>query len=268
MSWDEYKAIITSHWNSLLDSNPSELRVQAFLDTHPCLVPGAFGPGPSGHYPFPGGLISQPVLPGLRRPRPDFMWIALDSSTIRPMLIELESPSKRWFGTKGRTTQKFNEARDQLSEWKAWFSSPSNTLQFLEFYRLESFIRHRELKPTYILVIGRRSEATAHNRLRASLAAQDELIMTYDRLSPDANTSELMCCTVTGQRYVAHTMPPTLTLGPGLAEYRMLVEQKEKATMASPYLSQQRKDFLSTRFAYWDKWAATPSGLIHSGDKE
>src|ERR1017187_2614000 len=51
-------------------------------------VPGAFGllqgPGPLNY-----ALISQPELKGVGEKRPDFLWIAFDSATIYPVLIEI-----------------------------------------------------------------------------------------------------------------------------------------------------------------------------------
>ena len=42
-------------------------------------------------------VISKPKLPGLSDREPDFMWVACDSGSVYPILIELETPHKQWF---------------------------------------------------------------------------------------------------------------------------------------------------------------------------
>lgn len=42
-------------------------------------------------------VISKPKLPGLSDRQPDFMWIATDSVALYPILIEIETPQKKWF---------------------------------------------------------------------------------------------------------------------------------------------------------------------------
>jgi hypothetical protein len=94
--------ILASRWRQLIDSDEStdERLVQSFLERHPSLLPGSHSvDGSSGHWPFPFAVISQPKLPGLSTRIPDFMWIASDSASVYPILIEIETPHKRWFHT-------------------------------------------------------------------------------------------------------------------------------------------------------------------------
>lgn len=98
MPWKDYEAIVSSEWNILLSSikNGEEKRVQAFLETHHCMIPGAYSlPMPTGGWPFPAAVISQPPLRGLTTKIPDFMWLAVDSATLHVVLIEIESPLKK-----------------------------------------------------------------------------------------------------------------------------------------------------------------------------
>ena len=63
MSWDVYERLIVTEWDALLNSEtPNEKEIQAFLEQHPALVPGAFNliGNESGHYPWLCGLITQP----------------------------------------------------------------------------------------------------------------------------------------------------------------------------------------------------------------
>jgi hypothetical protein len=77
LSWKQYEELVTTEWVALLNgkSSPSEREVQAFLERHPSMVPGAFGfvGGESGHYPRLCGVIAQPPLPSYDHRVPDFM---------------------------------------------------------------------------------------------------------------------------------------------------------------------------------------------------
>lgn len=153
MSWREYEELVRIKWNELLSSETTdESKIHEFLEEHPSLLPGAFGPLGSGHYPFPCAVISKPILQGIGLKIPDFLWIATDSKSVYPTLIELEVPTKRWFTKKGKQADALTEAYNQLAEWKAWFSKPQNISLFIEFYRFPDWLRGRTLKPLYILV--------------------------------------------------------------------------------------------------------------------
>jgi hypothetical protein len=122
VEFSDYARVAARALTDLLNENPDEPRVQKFLESHPSFVPGAWSPG--------GGtcpsrllymLVSQPSLPGLAGHRPDFMWLAANSDTWFPMLIEIESPSKRIFRRDGVPCSAFTQARNQLDQWLAWF---------------------------------------------------------------------------------------------------------------------------------------------------
>jgi hypothetical protein len=95
-----YNALLMQQWRALLDSHASqdERLLHAFLERHPSLLPGSHSvDGDSGHGAFPWAVISKPKLPGLSDREPDFMWIATDSESLYPILIEIETPHKQWF---------------------------------------------------------------------------------------------------------------------------------------------------------------------------
>lgn len=144
MDWWAYEEIILREWDTLLssDESKSEAAVRSFLERHPCMVPGSRGLFGDGHHaPFPAAVISQPVLPGLERRVPDFLWFAMNSESIYPVLVEIEAPSKRWFTTSGKQTEQLTQALDQLAEWKTWFSRPQNLAQFVDYYTLDRRFR-------------------------------------------------------------------------------------------------------------------------------
>lgn len=94
MPWNEYERLILAEWQAVLNQQltPSEREIQAFLEKHPAMVPGAFNllGNESGHYPWLCGLMSQPPLPSYDRHVPDFMWLSINSDIEEPVLIEIE----------------------------------------------------------------------------------------------------------------------------------------------------------------------------------
>lgn len=266
MPWSEYCQHLLPAWEELLAQEPPETKVQAFLERHPCLVPGpsaAFGS--AGHGVFPSALISQPALPDFTRKVPDFMWIGSDSLSVYPILVEIEAPSKRWFRKDGVSTADLTQALSQLRDWRAWFSEPINQLSFVKYYDVPA--HGRPLKPRYILVYGRRSEFIGDDRAaprRSALQAMDEILMTYDRMSPDHSTSDVLTVRRNAIGYVASHVPPTLTVGPHTAHHHAKISGKSEALAASEYITDERKRFLSRRFEYWDGWSQNEGGGIRN----
>lgn len=238
------------------------------------MIPGPFGLiGQSGHYPYLGTVISQPELTGLSKRIPDFMWLACDSATIYPVLIEIEAPSKTWYTKAGKTTEKFNQAHDQLVEWKTWFSKLNHQLLFYELFSIPtSFYKGKTVRPLYVLIYGRRSEfeGNAHlNEKRNQVARQDEFLMTYDRLAPQFNARYFLCSKVISGTYIAKTVPATLELGPDIAPDHALISGKEAAIDRNTLLHEKRRDFLKSRSSYWDNYGLKLNrGVYSTSDKE
>lgn len=275
MGWDTYEKYLRVELDNLLNSSgDDEKPFQHFLEQHPCLIPGPFGLlGQSGHYPFGGTVISQPELTGLTNRIPDFMWIACNSGTIYPVLIEIEAPNKPYFVKSGKPNDKFIQAHDQLTEWRTWFANAKHQLLFYDLYQIsESFRWGKSMRPIYVLVYGRRTEFENERYLsekRRQLQRDDEFIMTYDRLYPEYKARYLLCSTVKGGKYRAKTIPPSLELGPNLSEYHSMIGNKEAVTEENQLLSKERREFLVSRFSYWDEYGKIPrKGLISTGDKE
>jgi hypothetical protein len=189
MAWDEYEVKVQTEWTALLNSarGQDEKPIQAFLETHPCMVPGAQSmSGPSGHFAHPMALIRQPILPGFSHKIPDFMWIATNSAKIYAVLIEIEAPKKKWFNRDETPTALFTQARNQLTVWRAWFKEPLNQQTFLAHYQ-PPFRDERPLVPQFVLIYGRRAEFEEKPDLTKKRAAEernDEYFMTFDRLEP------------------------------------------------------------------------------------
>lgn len=278
MGWDEYERIILAKWAELLNGDvpPAEASVQAFLEQHPSMVPGAFNilGNQSGHYPWYCGVIAQAPLPSYDRRIPDFIWLSSNSDTEQPVLVEIEAPSKRWFTASGIQTADLTQALNQIAEWKAWFGVSHNVEAFKAFYGLDREAwRQRRFRPAYLLIYGRRADANANpnlTRKRGFLNADDVVMMTYDRLSPDSKAGQLICMRVdaTGA-FTAVSVPPTLKWRPGHAADRALISHLDTAIDNNPYISLERKRFLIRRLEYWNSWASrSQSGVINAADEE
>lgn len=271
MSWEKYNHIIKEEWDLLLKSDcAEEKKFREFLERHPCMVPGPFGLiGSSGQSPYPAAIISQPSLPDFTCRVPDFMWIARDSETIYPILIEIESPLKRWFNKDDTQHSKLTQARDQITEWRAWFQNPLNVARLKEYYKIE--VRGENIRPLFLLIYGRRKEAnetTERQRRRSNLARNDEFIMTYDRLVSQPQADQFYTVKADRLGYRAIHIPPTAQLGPLFAHQRAQIRDKDIAVKNSPYFSAERREFFISRLPYWDKWSQKSSGIICTADRE
>lgn len=272
MSWEDYEEIILREWDVLLSRRDStEKDFQKFFETHPCCLPQLYrlllrG----GHGPFPGAIISQPILPGFTLKIPDFLYITRDSATVYAVLIEIEHPSKSWATKNGNSSAEFNQALGQLSDWKAWFNDPTNVALFQSAYRIPSeWLRSRAFAQKYILIYGRRDDPSlteGFNKKREHLQRPDEFHMTYDRIRPDREGIHCLCAKLDAEGYRALSIPPTMELGPMLEHGISQIRAKPEAVRRNNYISDARKTFLADRWAYWDNWPGT--GIRHGKDVE
>lgn len=275
MDWRAYEKCVKQAWAKLLAGEPTEAEVQDFFERHPSMVPGAFDliGGTSGHGPMPPAVISQPPLPAFTRRVPDFMWIAKDSLSIYPVLIEIEAPRKIWFTKSGQPTSDLTQAINQLSEWKSYFSDPHNQSSFIKYYGLEGGMFQKPLKPRYVLIYGRRREFDTMPQAaskRAAMEAPDQVLMTYDRLAPDLNSFDFFSVKLKkDSKFHTLFVPPSATLGPMLADGRAKLQGKVEAVARSPYLTASRRKFLESRIEYWDDWVSAGSpNFFNLADEE
>jgi hypothetical protein len=253
--WEEYERCLWLAWRSLLGSPAGQIEanLQAFLEQHPCLLPGCRSmSGHSGHHPYPAAVIRQPKLPGLTTRRPDFCWIATDSECLYAILIEIETPGRQWFqhGKGPRRGDQHGDlvhARGQLDHWKAWFAKPDNQMGFRREYRLNNWLfEERELVPQYVLVHGSRREFDDHpdlNGLRRSLQDQNTFMMTFDRLAPSRDAMSYCCVQITERGYEAVTVPPTFDVD----TRHLKVADVDRAIKDCEDITQARKRYLLER---------------------
>ena len=275
ISWDEYSRSSYDEYQLLLQKcGNDESAFQHFLERNPSFVPGAFELfGTSGHYPFTQSLISQPQLNGGLFTRiPDFIWLAQDSLFFTPVLIEIEKPNKRTFTASGTQYAEFTQALGQITEWKAILSEPENVLQFYKCFDIPDWIRKKTFAPQYGLIYGRRSEFESDPlvlKKRAQLVPADVMLISFDRLHPDPKGDDLLCSTLCHGKYTVKTIPPTYRYSPATADNFSVVTGFDIAIPFMEKVSDERKDFLASRYAYWKEYGQiTSKGILCPSDRE
>lgn len=276
-SWSDYAARNMAKWKTLLnrDPSPSESEVQQFLEMHPSLVPGAFGTNanPSGG-PIYKAVITQAPLPSYNKRVTDFMWISRDSMNERPVLIEIEAPSKKYFTKDGVPTAEFTQAQNQIAEWKAYFNDLNNVELFKKFYGIERYSGlGLRFSPSYILIYGRRSEFEGNKDLTAKrgiLNLPDVHLISFDSLNFDPKCDQFICVKMRGPlRPEAISVPATIAWSPILASDRCMISNIEQAVLSNSEINHERKHFLASRVGYWNEWGKRDDqGFINAGDKE
>jgi len=273
--WEDYESYLVNEWNLLLDSDPGEAKVHRFLEQHPCMIPGGDGGGDSvgGHHgPRPDAVVTEPELTGLRRPRPDFLWISYVSSEVHPVFIEIEDPAKRWFNRSGVQNERLSQAVGQVAGWRSWLDREANRLLFFEKYEVDSFVRrHHAFRPVFCLIYGRRREFGSDPELthqRAALRPEWLTWMTFDRLQPLAGARWAVTARVTVDGWRVVAVPPTFQLGPYTARTLVKMSGWEAAISSNRLMSEERRSFLLGRLDYWREWASSGSGSSRPSDRE
>jgi hypothetical protein len=275
MTWQEYEQRVMAEWTSLLDSEDcDERRVHQFLPQHPSMIPGAYSmTGPSGHPPFPLAVLSESALSGVGTRVPDFIWLASDSAEFTPVLVEIESPRKRWFTRNEEPTHDLTQAVNQLAQWRAWLNKPENAAVFYESFEIPDYLRrYRSFRPEFVLIYGRRREFEERPQLaglREQFERHGQVVMTFDRLRPAMDCSQYIAATKRNARYRALAVPATVRIGPNVAEDFARIDGLREAILHNEWISEDRRRFLVERLPYWNGWAAGPDrGSICSGHWE
>jgi hypothetical protein len=253
ISHKEYQTVATQEFKRLLEKFPNDEKAfQQFFEKNPGFLPGAraeFDYAPSSHGPHLDALITQPKINGLVMRNPDFLWFAYDSMVLSPILIEIEAPSKKYFKKDGCPTASFNNAKNQLDEWKTILSRPENILKFLNEFNLPKDLQDLYFKAYFVLIYGRRQEFAGNPWLtqkRSHLLSQSEnqILMTYDRLQLQVMDSRnFRCCEVKMGRYIAKYLSPIFRLE--ILDSELLqIENLDKAIDQMMSTSNERKEFL------------------------
>jgi Shedu protein SduA, C-terminal len=268
--WDEYKRLVLDEWHSTLAvPDAGEAVFQEFLEQFPCMIPGhdAFNasvePGP-----IYGCVFTQPMLPGITRKFPDFMWLPTDSQTQWAVLVEIEDPEKRWLTVAGQQTAHLTQAVQQVREWKSMLAEPANLQQFTNLY---NFDMYRPLRFKFCLIYGRRSQVSSSRNVRSRQMMMPEDIewMTFDRLRPSEAARDYVCARVVSEGdFKAVSVPATIKISPYYAWFLRHIRGKSAIVKDSKFMSDERKKFLAERFQYWDKYLERVPLGIHDLEGE
>lgn len=276
MSWDDYEAKVTGEWQALLNSAEGcdEPTIHNFLVKNPSWLPGARGMNIASDYaPHGWALLSESPLrewvsaddsycDAVGTKIPDFIWLASDSNNFTPVLIEIESPCKKWFTDSGNPHHDLVQAMNQLAKWRAWFNQPANKIAFCADFGMPH--SYKNLKPEFVLIYGRRKEFQGNpdlNRLRTQFEQEGQVVMTFDRLKAVRDCAGYICAAKTGQRYRALSVPPTMRLGPSNAGAWCQIHGLPEAISTNEWISLERRQFLIKRLLFWTGWARSPGPL-------
>lgn len=273
IKWEDYEKWVINEYQKLLNLNINEKIYQNFFEENPCYIPGAYEIfGESGHAPYMDCLISQPFLNcGIKR-KPDFMWLAKDSLSFCPVIIEIEKPSKKQFRKDMINCSDFTQSMNQIIEWKTILNDSRGRQEFYDFYNIPDWLRNRKFSPQYVLIYGRREEFDNNELLRkkrAEMRTNDIEIMSFNRLSPNKKCDDYVTATVSrGQYFVKHILP-THTYSPLNAESLSMLKEFVVKIENIPLISNERKDFMKQRYNYWiDFGNKEDKGIITIGDRE
>jgi hypothetical protein len=259
LEWRDYADAARRSLAELLSSGECrESQYQRFLELNPSFLPWFYGTFGAGHHGLThGAIVSQPRLVGIRGKQPDFLMITRDSASVYAVLIEIESPCKRWFTKEGSPTADLTQAIGQLRSWKAWFEEPGKLESFSHEYQVPRAFRDRRFEQRYILIYGRRTDLleSGFAYLRSQQQQPDERFLSYDHLDPNEHLDDAVTARLNGNGYKAVSIPPTFQNGPFQAGNLVMVGRKEDAADAHSLMPVERAAFLRQRFAYWDAWA-------------
>jgi hypothetical protein len=229
------------------------------------MIPGGSGDvGPGGlHRSEMRAVFRCPTLKGAGRSFvPDFMWVTRSTTLITPILIEIEieKPSKRWFGPNGRPTADFTQAHDQLNDWRSWLAQDENRALFRRQYLFHDRYDDRSLEPQFVLVYGRAGEFDPGGRhdyphelrhKRDTMRTADESFMTFDSLTPRYDHRDALTVTMTAHGPRVYAVSPHFATGTNTGRDAVLLRNISEALGRSVGMSEQRKQYIQGRWEYW-----------------
>ena len=271
---DEYIDRSVEMYRRMLENEGLEEHAfQHFFEENPAFIPGAFElMGHSGHDPYLGSLISQPRIGKSLRRFPDFLWLANDSLSFCPVFIEIERPSKTQFRENDVPYAKFNQAMDQIIEWKALLDDNSNRLFFFDSFAIPERLREMVFAPQYLLIYGRSTEyetISFRRSKRFHMQKEDIKIKSFDSLWPSRDNYSLVTSVVHNGIYNVRNIPPTFVYEPIRAKNLHLLHGFKDQIKHMKMISEERRRFLLKRYDYWEEFGKQrDQGLFRPSDKE
>jgi hypothetical protein len=193
------RGLLGTEWKSFLETASTEAQVQNFLENHPGLLPGLRD--------FHNGPLHDIVVtkfPLGADYRTDFAFVTRHSMALQFTFVEIEDPTKPIFNKDDSFSQKFNHARQQVSDWVGWAERNITLLADMFGPMFDTYNASEDRKTVRgYLVYGRRGEIEADRRRRErwqSVQASSDArvwVMSYDRLgpAPAGDEADLIVCT-------------------------------------------------------------------------
>jgi len=172
-------------FRKLLEECRKEQDYQKFLEQHTRFIPREF----VQNHGIGQGLVLR-KLPFGADYKTDFFFFSKSTIDWNAVFIEIEKPSSRYFrGSTNEFHSDFQNALQQIRNWKAWFLSDQNKGTFLSTVSAIQVPRHMASNPTtfkYVLVLGRRSEYDGNEdrrRLVKACESENFKIISFDSLA-------------------------------------------------------------------------------------
>lgn len=106
------------------------------------------------------------------------------------------------------------------------------------------FLEGKNANPFFVLIYGSKNEFIHNQELnikRNQLQRNNEVYMTFNRLTPNIKARNIITCTVKNQKYCAKYVQPVFRLGPVLAEEMSNIYNKDNAIINSDLIGNDRK---------------------------
>jgi len=273
IEWEKYYSESMEEYNILLQTQGEpEKTFQQFFEKNPAFMPGALGFEFSSHYPYMDTLISQPEIGIEIKRKPDFLWLAQNSLEFTPIFIEIESPNKKMFTRSGLPNGEFNQALNQIDEWRGLLNDSDVIRNFYKGFSIPSELQSKIFKPKFILIYGRRNEYDNNDylrRIRSQKQRDNVVIMSFNRLHAMSGYQQFTCSEVSRGKYNILHIPPTFRYRADRVEILAKYENFEKAIDSMEKTSSERKEFLHKRFSYWiANEKSIMKGMLISGEGE
>ena len=177
---------------------------------------------------------------------------------VRAVLIEIETPAKRWCTEQGQQTASLTQAIGQLEDWRSWFRQDGRPMEFRDHYRLV----HREVfEQRYILVYGTSEGARINARFernRRNLETGDQTVMSFNRLVPDYHQADFVTVrrrktnAADGPFFELVGLPATFQFSAMSPRLCCNVAMNRAALDRADFMSDERRDFIE---AHWEEMA-------------
>jgi hypothetical protein len=194
---------LRSEFIKLLDEERTEQFYQKYIEQNTRLVPHEFVQNHGIHF----ELVLRKLSFGADY-KSDFVYLSKSSDDWNCVLIEIEKPGSRFFKDGSNELHPdFSKALQQISSWRAWFSSSHNKTSFADntIGLIRTPLRRNPIHPKYVLVHGRRPEYGRNAIRRQLIAAQereDFKILTYDSLAENLQSKHDLYLGVRHNEYI------------------------------------------------------------------